>query len=164
MRFRLVVDGESHDIEVEETAKGFLVRVDGALYRGRSIRGDSRIEVRLGGHRHRIEFRGTTVVLDGQSHEVLTEAVEAAAAGPLSGPQTQRKGILEIRPPMPGRVVRVVVSPGASVKRGQTLVVLEAMKMQNEIPAPADVIVREVRVREGESIPADRVIAVLETT
>jgi len=48
------------------------------------------------------------------------------------------------------------------VRKGQTLVVLEAMKMQNEIPAPADAIVREIRVAEGESVTGDRVVASLE--
>ena len=48
------------------------------------------------------------------------------------------------------------------MKRGQTLVVLEAMKMQNEIPAPADGVVKAVGVQEGESIPGDRVLVVLE--
>jgi pyruvate carboxylase subunit B len=64
---------------------------------------------------------------------------------------------------MPGRVVRVRVAAGDHVKRGQTLLVLEAMKMQNEIPAPEDGIVRSLSVREGESISGDRVIAVLES-
>ena len=63
---------------------------------------------------------------------------------------------------MPGRVVRILVRPGDRVKKGQTLVVLEAMKMQNEIPAPADARVTDVRVAEGESVTGDRVIAVLE--
>lgn len=63
---------------------------------------------------------------------------------------------------MPGRVVRIDARAGTSVLRGQTLLVLEAMKMQNEIPAPRDGLLREVRVSEGESITVDRVVAVLE--
>jgi len=63
---------------------------------------------------------------------------------------------------MPGRVVRVFAMAGMRVKRGQTLVVLEAMKMQNEIPAPRDGTVREVAVVEGESITADRLVVVLD--
>jgi biotin carboxyl carrier protein len=63
---------------------------------------------------------------------------------------------------MPGRVVRILVRAGERVARGQVLLVLEAMKMQNEIHAPRGGIVREVRVSEGELITADRVIAVIE--
>jgi len=51
---------------------------------------------------------------------------------------------------------------GTRVHRGQTLVILEAMKMQNEIPAPGDGVVRQVAVAEGETITADRVVASIE--
>jgi pyruvate carboxylase subunit B len=65
---------------------------------------------------------------------------------------------------MPGRVVLVPIREGSHVRRGDALAVLEAMKMQNEIPAPSDGIVRRVGVKEGESIGSDRVIAVIEAT
>src|SRR6266705_4484780 len=73
-----------------------------------------------------------------------------------------RGAAIDVRSSMPGRVVRVLVAPGARVRRGQTLLVLEAMKMQNEIPAPQDGVVRRLNATEGETIPADRVVAVLE--
>lgn len=164
MRFRIVVDGETHEVDVDRVAEALVVRVDGALYRTRVVAGHERTEVRIGSNRHDIRFHGTSAVVDGHPHEIVSEAFEDITAEISPGHPGLHKGTLELRPPMPGRVVRVAVTPGAVVKRGQTLVVLEAMKMQNEIPAPADVIVREVRVREGESIAADRIIAVLETT
>src|SRR2546425_11116318 len=70
--------------------------------------------------------------------------------------------LVHVRSSMLGRVVRVAVAPGSPVRRGETLVVLEAMKMQNEIPAPADGVVRQVVVAEGETVTADRVVALIE--
>jgi len=62
----------------------------------------------------------------------------------------------EVRPLMPGRVVAVLVTTGDAVRKGQPLVVLEAMKMQNEVPAPAAGKVAVVRKRAGDSVtPAD---------
>lgn len=55
--------------------------------------------------------------------------------------------------PMPGRVIAVKVEPGAKVSRGQTLVVLEAMKMEHAIVAPADGVVEAVRFAVGEQVP-----------
>jgi len=164
MRFRLAIDGEAHEVEVRRISRAMVVRVDGAAYRAVTKAEDRDVEVRIGGHRHRVEFRGSVVRVDAQPHAIGTETLE-----PMAGPSEGRgpglrKGTVEVRPPMPGRIVRVGISPGAHVKRGQTLVVLEAMKMQNEIPSPADAMIREVRVREGESIAADRIIAVLETS
>ena len=162
MQFRLVVDGEPHEIETDRGAKGIRVRVDGAEYHGQVRRKDDVFLIRIGTDRHRVRFEGRDAWIDGARypisisgfHDELASRSETAASG--------RRASLQVRAPMPGRVVRVLAEPGAHVKRGQTLVVLEAMKMQNEIPSPRDGIVREIPVVEGESITADRVVAVLE--
>ncbi len=162
MRFRLVVDGESHEVDVEGKAPALTVKVDGVPYRTRAAREDGELQVRVGTRRHEVRIRGRQVILDGMAHEVSTEALEVM--GRLSvGAEGSRVGaVLEVRPPMPGRIVKVRVSVGDRVGRGQTLAVLEAMKMQNEIPSPVEAVVRSVGVQEGDSIPSDRVIAVLE--
>jgi len=62
---------------------------------------------------------------------------------------------------MPGRVVRVLVAPGDAVEARQAVVVVEAMKMENELRAPRAGIVAEVRVAEGASVEANTVLVVL---
>ena len=59
---------------------------------------------------------------------------------------------------MPARVIRVLVQPGAAVKKGDTLVMLEAMKMELPIRAPADGKVAAVHCRDGELVQADAVL------
>ncbi len=162
MRFRLVVDGEPHEVEVQGELPGLTVTVDGAVYRARTSPDGDTLEVRIGGRRHRIGIRGRQVTVDGLRHEVSTEGVEGAGRLSTGGEGAHAGSVVEVRPPMPGRIVKLAVAPGDRVRRGQTLAVLEAMKMQNEIPAPAEAVVRTVGVREGESIAGDRVIAVLE--
>ena len=162
MRFRLVVDGESHEVDVEGPSHALTVRVDGAAYRAKAAQEGDAFSVRIGARRHRIAIRGRQVTVDGLRHEVSTEPLDVSDRLAV-GPEGARAGaVVEVRPPMPGRIVKVTAAAGDHVKRGQTLAVLEAMKMQNEIPAPVDAVVRSVGVREGESIPSDRVIAVLE--
>jgi len=63
---------------------------------------------------------------------------------------------------MPGRVVKLLVKPGDRVTAGQGLVVVEAMKMENELRAPADAIVREITVAEGATVEAGAILIVLE--
>ena len=63
--------------------------------------------------------------------------------------------------PMPGTVLRVAVNSGDTVVKGQTLLVLEAMKMENEIMAPADGVVQEVNVTQGVSVNAGDILIVL---
>ena len=66
-----------------------------------------------------------------------------------------------IAAPMPGTVLQVAVSVGDNVTKGQTLLVLEAMKMENEIMAPADGVVQEVNVTQGVSVNAGDILIVL---
>jgi biotin carboxyl carrier protein len=64
--------------------------------------------------------------------------------------------------PMPGKVVRVLLKAGDEVKAGQGVVIVEAMKMQNEIKSSKDGLVAEVRVSEGETVNASQVLAIVE--
>jgi len=162
MRFRLVVDGEAHEVEVTGAPPAVAVSVDGAAYRTKATREGGELTVRIGRRRHRIAIHGRQVTVDGLPHEVTTEALDFTGRMSVSREGSSSGAVVEVRPPMPGRIVKVAVAAGDHIKRGQTVAVLEAMKMQNEIPAPVDAVVRSVSVREGESIASDRVIAVLE--
>jgi len=162
MRFRLVVDGESREVEVNPDPKGLAVRVDGVEYLTQARFSPPEFVIRIGRRSHRIRFQGRAVLVDEARHEISIPDIEVGPAARSSEPASQGATVVEVRPPMPGRVIRILAAAGTRVVRGQILLVLEAMKMQNEIPAPWDGIVREVRVAEGESITADRVVAVLE--
>lgn len=74
----------------------------------------------------------------------------------------QAAGTQQVLAPMPGKVVKVLVKPGDEVKARQGLVVVEAMKMENELRSPKDGRVREVRVAEGASVEAGRPLVVVE--
>jgi len=64
--------------------------------------------------------------------------------------------------PMPATVLKVLVEPGGAVKKGDTLIILEAMKMELPIRSATDTVVRAVRCREGELVPAGAVLVELE--
>lgn len=72
------------------------------------------------------------------------------------------EGIQRVTAPMPGKIVRVLVKPGEPVKARQGLIVVEAMKMENELRAPRDGSVREVLVVEGQSVEAGAALVVVE--
>ena len=63
---------------------------------------------------------------------------------------------------MPGKVVAVLVNEGDTVAKGQGLVIVEAMKMENEVRAPGDGEVKELRVKTGESVESGQVLAIVE--
>jgi biotin carboxyl carrier protein len=64
--------------------------------------------------------------------------------------------------PMPGKILAVRVEPGQAVKKGDTLVILEAMKMEHEVTAPHDGVVREVRAEVRQQVDAGDVLVVLD--
>jgi biotin carboxyl carrier protein len=78
-----------------------------------------------------------------------------AARPAASGPQ-------RVEAEMPGKVVKVSVSAGAAVREGQGVVVVEAMKMENEIPAPIDGVVTEIGVSEGQTVESGALLFVVE--
>jgi biotin carboxyl carrier protein len=83
-----------------------------------------------------------------------------AAAGAARSPRTVSISptTASVSAPMPATVLKVLVAPGVSVKKGDTVVVLEAMKMELPLRAPRDAAVEAVRCREGELVGADQVL------
>ncbi len=108
----------------------------------------------------RITVNGT--VYDVQVEELGSDAAPAPAAAPAAAASAapvkaaaQRKTAAageKVAAPMPGTIVSVNVSEGQSVKKGDVLVVLEAMKMENEIKAPRDGSISSVAVSKGASV------------
>lgn len=162
MRFRLDVDGEQREIEVEPMTGGFVVRIEGATYRARTRVARDSVDVRIGAKTLRLQLQGNEAILDDGIHRLRLVEVSEERPKVVERHPVGAGTVVHVRSSMPGRVVRVAVAPGSPVRRGDTLVVLEAMKMQNEIPSPGDGIVRQVEVSEGEIVTADRVVASIE--
>ncbi len=87
------------------------------------------------------------------------KAAPAPAAAPKAAGGAQ--GATAVKAPMPGNIMKVNVKPGASVKKGDVLIVLEAMKMENDICAPADGTVASVEVAQGATVETDAVLVTL---
>ena len=73
-----------------------------------------------------------------------------------------RDGRIELTTPMPGKVVQLLISPGDTVEVHQGILIVEAMKMQNEVQAPRAGRVAEIRATPGQTVPAGFVLAILE--
>lgn len=110
------------------------------------------------------------VTVNGTAYDVEVNEVKAAApaaapkAAPAAAPAPKAApapapaaapvpaGAETVKAPMPGKILSVAVSAGQAVKKGETLLILEAMKMQNEIAAPHDAVVSEVRVSANQTV------------
>ena len=120
------------------------------------------------------------ITVNGNSYEVVVEevtggevsapvAAPVAAAAPKAAapapkkaaPAAGAKGGVSVTAPMPGNILAVKVSVGQSVKKGDTICVLEAMKMENDIPAPQDGVIASINFQKGASVAANDVLATL---
>jgi biotin carboxyl carrier protein len=100
------------------------------------------------------------VTLAGQTVDVRLEDERLHALAGMAGTPHER-GEAAIAAPMPGLVSQVVVDVGQRVERGQTVIVLEAMKMENDLGAPRAGVVRQVHVAKGDTVTQGQVLAVV---
>jgi biotin carboxyl carrier protein len=157
--------GRERSVELERSQNGWQCRVDDApravdavevapgvfslLLDGQSFT----IHVERQASGYRVQARGADLAATVENPRRWAGRSRAAGAGP--------GGRQEITAPMPGKVVRVLVTEEQGVESGQGLVVVEAMKMQNEIAAPRGGVVEAVRVREGDTVEHGAVLVVL---
>ena len=171
MTFEIDINGRTRTVAIEKAAHGpFRVSLDG----------DTHIVDAA-----RVGIHGLSLILDGE-HGVSREVqVTPATSGSdmlvtlggrtvtatVNGRRTGRAradsgagahGEQKVVAPMPGRVVRVLVGVGDQVAARQGLVIVEAMKMENELRSPKDGRVREINVTPGTSVEAGRVLLVVE--
>lgn len=144
-RFQITVDGVARPVDVRQTDTGLsLVFEDGRSLEAAAV-------PQPGGEwLVQLPHVDVSAIVDGQRHQ------RRGAGGP-SGAGAQR-----VTAPMPGRVVRVLVAVGDEVSHRQGLVVVEAMKMENELGAPKAGRVTEISVTEGVSVEAGRLLIVIE--
>ncbi len=93
------------------------------------------------------------------SGEVLDERAQLLAS--RRGGLGTESGELSIKAPMPGLIAAIPVTEGQEVKKGQTIIILESMKMQNELKTPRDGIVQRISVQPGQSVEQNKLLVTL---
>jgi len=163
MQYAMEVGGRVRQVAVRRTSRGFVVAIDGR---------ESTVDaVRVGANTW-------SLIIDGVSREVTVtgdrngaSTVEVGST-PIAVSQNGKRhwgggssvagvGPQRIAAPMPGKIVRVLVRQGDVVGARQPLVVIEAMKMENELRAARDGTVVEINVVEGQSVEAGALLAVI---
>lgn len=120
-------------------------------------------------------MKNYTITVNGNVYDVTVEengagGVPAPAAAPKAAPKAVpakaaapagAQGSVKVNAPMPGKILKTAVAAGQAVKKGDVLIILEAMKMENEIVAPQDGTVASINVAVGDSVEAGAVLATL---
>ena len=132
------VNGKVYEVDFESVSGQpvYSLIVDGRSHESYVARGDDNWQVLLRGRLYPITVE-----------DEREKRLRAAAGGGVT-----EGGEFVLKAPMPGLVVAVPVSEGQEVKKGQVILILESMKMQNELKAPRDGTVQRVKVKAGESV------------
>jgi len=144
----VTVDGNKYDIDIVEVENGvYSILYNGESYNIELIEGESSKKYIVNTFAKTFQIE----VIDAE-----TKYINNRNKG------TDVEGANHIASPMPGKVVKIPVHVGESVTAGQTLIVVEAMKMQSEFKATGDKIVREILVKEGDIVNAHQIMLKLE--
>ena len=165
MVYEVIVGGKPHRLELEKVAAGWECRLDGqpvhidAVIPRRDV-----LSLLVDGHAYEIKREQTAADLHMwvgstrfavELHDPRSLRSRKHAAGDEKGPR-------KILAPMPGRVVRLLVAENSEVEAGQGVVVVEAMKMQNEIKSPKKGIVKKMLATPGAAVNPGDVLAIVE--
>ncbi len=164
MKYKVTIEGREREVDVSISGGGVSVSLDGAPV-------DADVERVPGGLSLRLGNRVYDIVVGGKPEsmhlaagaargtaEVVSERMRARARKQGGG----ASGGKELRAPMPGRVVKVLVRAGDEVAAGDPCVVVEAMKMENELRAPTAGKISAVHVSEGVSVEGQALLVTLE--
>lgn len=167
MKYDVILGKKTYAVEINKTSETlYEVRVDGTLFEVDARKTGSGLWSMLIGHNARdidvLSSNGTLqLAVDGDGYELEVIDELRKSLRDRKG-KFKAEGPQEIKAPMPGKVVKVLVKPGDAVDEGQGLVIVEAMKMENVLKSAIKGVVKEVFVSEGQAVEARMPLATVE--
>lgn len=166
MKLQAELDGTKHDVEIKRDGNKVTASVDGREYSLDVSQPEPGLFVlRRDSQKH---IAHVTSRPDGLSMVAISgRSVEVSLSDPKrlrgsAGGTDVEDGIAEIKTAMPGKIVRVLVAQGDAVTKGDGVIVVEAMKMQNEMKSPKDGNVASIKVAEGDTVEAGALLLTIE--
>ncbi len=162
MKFIAEVNNEKHDVEIKRVGDLVFAEIEGRKYELEATQPESNVWLfKLGGKIFECHVgQDNNVTIGNNEFDVKLidpKRLRGSGVGDLLA-----DGIAEIRTAMPGKIVKVLVEIGEEVVAGDGVIIVEAMKMQNEMKAPKDGIVKEIRFNAGETVNAGDILLIVE--
>jgi biotin carboxyl carrier protein len=170
VKYEVQLDGSSGKltriVELERDTDGWRVSLDGQPVDADAVEiAPHTLSILLNGQSHEIRITldsAGKLKLQTGTQEFTAEVIDPRAWSGRRHGHVEAEGRQQIAAPMPGKVVRLLVKAGDHVEAGQGLLVVEAMKMQNEIRSPKSGTVERVLAKEGQPVTAGEILAWVE--
>ena len=167
MAFIAKLGEQSYTVEIEENGRSvYRVSVDGNefLVDGKKT-GRTNFSLIVDNRSFEIEVDNTDdeyrVLVDGRNYRIhLVDERRVRVGAAQSGLQLQGRQMVSV--PMPGKIIAVLVAVGDAVEMGQGLVIVEAMKMENEVRSPISGEVKEIKVKPGDTVEGGALLVIVE--
>jgi biotin carboxyl carrier protein len=162
MKLQAELNSEKHEIEIKRDGEKVSAKVDDREYELEA----SEIEPNVYLFKYSNQIFQTYVAPNGMvnlgNHQFEISITDPKRLRGSNATGANTEGTSEIKTAMPGKLVRILTEVGAEIKQGDSVLVVEAMKMQNEMKAPKDGVVKEIRFAEGATVNAGDVLAIIE--
>jgi len=169
MKYIAWVGKKQYELEVELQNGRHIVRLDGKKYEVdlRRIPGSPVYSMLIAGRSYEADVRRDgewlNVSVQGETYRISVKE-ELWATASATATKSSQAGVHQLKAPMPGLVVEIRTRVGEKVQEGQALMVIEAMKMQNELCAQVDGTIKEIRVKEQDAVDPTQVLLVIESS
>lgn len=167
MKYFAEVNGEVLEMDIDEQGEALKVTIGDRILLAdlQKISPPSLYSLILGNYSHEVFVEArqdqSVVLIGGERYSVKVQDERARRLSAVIPKERTHEGEVVIKAPMPGLVASIGVNLGDVVEKGKGLLVLEAMKMQNELRAPRAGTVKSIGVRQGERVENGRVLIVL---
>jgi biotin carboxyl carrier protein len=168
MKLQAQIDDISHQVEIKLGEGRVFAKVDDREYELEVSQPEPNVFLfKENGKIHEffvapVTSPDTPVTVSGRHGDVEVKLIDPKRLRGGSAAGGAADGTAEIKTMMPGKVVRVIAKPGDQVEKGDPVLVVEAMKMQNDLKSPKPGTVKEIRVNEGSTVGAGDILAVIE--
>ncbi len=168
MKLQAELNNEKHEIEIKREGEKIFAKIDEREYELEGSEPEPNVYLlKNAGRIYEVFVSPQKIAGELMQVRVGTNEFEISIIDPkrLRGKGSDAEhgdGSAEIKTAMPGKIVRVLAEQGAEIKQGESVIVVEAMKMQNEMKSPKDGIVKEIRFSEGSTVNAGDILAIIE--
>ncbi len=155
MKYITTIDGKEYTVEIIDEKH---ISIDGKILEVdfESVNGQPVFSLLIDGKSHEgyvySDEENWQVLLRGRLYQATVEDEREKRLHASAGSDLSEGGEFHLKAPMPGMIVAILVSEGDEVKKGQVLLILESMKMQNELKSPRDGTIHRIRAKVGEKV------------